>query len=136
MALATASEVAARLGGDEFTGAKLAQATSLIGLASGLVLDAVDKTTEWATAQAAEIPAALNAVTIEAVARVMANPAGARSQSKTLGQFTSSTSWADANTGLVLTDAEVTRCRRAVYGLASGSARPRSVLDDLLPDCP
>lgn len=122
---ATRNELAVRLGRNndtELTTAQQAQADLLLTLATGLVTDAVGKTTTWADALA-PVPVVLRAVTLEMVARVMHNPTGARSEMQQLGSAQHSVSFADGAHGLFLTDVEARLCRVAVWGRDSGSVQ-------------
>lgn len=137
---ATLADLAVRLGkptSGDLTAIQQAQGNLLLNLATELIIEAVDRDDTWAAALPA-VPVLLRAVTLEVVARVMQNPAGARSESETLGQYQRSQSFSDlANTGLMLTDAEVLLCRRAVIGVTSGSARTDSlaaIVADNLPN--
>ena len=135
MAFATLDDLALRLPGTATTGDGLtakqqAQGELLLDLATGLVTDAVGKDADWADALD-PVPAVLRAVTLEAVARVMQNPAGVRSESKQLGQYQHSASFTDDAHTLALTDREARLCRQAVHGRLTGSARVGSIADRL-----
>lgn len=126
---ATLDELALRLGttgASELTAAQAAQGHMLLELVTGLIIDAVDRDDTWAAT--AVIRRELRAVCLEATARVMQNPSGARSESEQLGQYQRSASYTDHAHGLELTDAEIRMCRRAVIGQVSGSAYLESVL--------
>lgn len=131
---ATLDQLALRLGKSssaDLTAAQQAQGDSLLELVTALITAAVDQSMEWAAALT-PVPAVLRGVCLEAVARVMQNPSGARSESEQLGAYQHSQSFTDNAHGLVLTDAEVMLCRRAVHGRLSGSSRPLTTLDDLI----
>lgn len=132
MAFATAADVAARRGEAAYTGTELAQVNALLDSAEDLILDAVDKTDAWATDPATILPDAFKRVSIELAHRALSNPAGARSTSETLGAHSYSQSFKDGVGTLELTDSEVHRLRRAVWGRNSGSARSASLVDDLI----
>lgn len=110
---------------------QLTQAEMLLPMVAGLIIDAVDRDTAWALALDS-VPPIIRAVCLTVVKRFMDNPSGARSQSETLGQYSYAASFTDGAHGLMLTDAEVALCRRAVYGRGSGSSRPLTILDDLI----
>lgn len=113
------------------TTVQVTQAEMLLPLVADLVIDAVGRDTAWALALD-PVPALLRAVTLTVVKRFMDNPSGVRSESETLGQYQHSASYTDGAHGLMLTDAEVMLCRRAVYGKLSGSSRPLTTLDDMI----
>lgn len=128
---ATLDELALRLGktgSGDLTAAQSAQGAMLLELVTGLIVDAVDRDDTWA-ATYSPVRRELRAVTLEAVARVMQNPSGARSESETLGQYQHSASYTDHAHGLELTEAEARMCRRAVIGQTSGSACLQSTLN-------
>src|SRR4051794_7167844 len=110
MAFATADNVRRRLGRGSLTSDQTTQAEMLLDAAATAILDAVDKTGAWADAQDT-LPAAFKDISIELVARVMLNPAGARSTSRQLGAFQESTSFRDGMGSLELTDSEEARAR-------------------------
>lgn len=124
--LATLDELALRLGYTPVA----AEATMLLELATGLILDAVDRDAEWLSTLT-PVPAVLRAVCLEMVARVMQNRASARSESETIGQYQHSVSYTNGASGLALTDAEVILARRTVVGFSSGSARVDSLITEL-----
>jgi predicted pyridoxine 5'-phosphate oxidase superfamily flavin-nucleotide-binding protein len=136
MAFATVEQLAQRLG-RTFTEAETTQATALLGLAQLAIAAACDKDDTWAD-ELDPVPAALQITCIEIAVRIMSNPSGARSRSERLGQYEVSESFHanfdPAAAGITLTDREELRCRRAVYGSASGSVRVKSVTQDLLLD--
>lgn len=135
VAFATIDDLALRLGRDTFTAAETAQAAMLLELVTGLIIDACDRDDAWA-ATYTPVRRELRAVCLEAVARVMQNPFGARAQSETLGQYSYSSSYTDGAHGLTLTDNEVLLCRRAVIGATSGSATLRALLPRRTTDDP
>lgn len=129
---ATLDELALRLPGAATTAADLtpkqaAQGQMLLETVTDLIITAVDRDVEWA-ATLNPIARELRAVCLEAVARVMQNPGGARSESETLGAHSYATSYTDGAHGLDLTDREIALCRRAVLGQTSGSAHIDSIL--------
>lgn len=129
---ATLDELALRLPGATTTATDLtpkqaAQGQMLLETVTDLIITAVDRDADWA-ATLNPIARELRAVCLEAVARVMQNPGGARSESETLGAHSYATSYTDGAHGLDLTDREIALCRRAVLGQTSGSARVDSIL--------
>lgn len=132
MAFATTEHIAARIGRDLTSEEQATQVPLLLELATNAILDAVDKTQEWAEALD-EVPPALSGLCIELVARVLLNPAGGRSISEQIGQHSRAVTFGPAaSAALTLTDAEERRARRAVYGSNSGSAPTRGIVTDLL----
>lgn len=131
---ATLEELGVRLG-LTFTAAQTAQASLLLSLATGLIIEVVNRDDTWA-ATYSPIPRLVRAVCLEVVARVMQNPTGARSESETLGQYQHSTSYTDGTHGLVLTDAEALLCRRAIIGATSGSAAMDSLATQVAENMP
>jgi hypothetical protein len=125
---ATVDDVIARLGLAEMTVDQAAQTTILLELATGLILDAVEKGDSWLDTLDV-IPPRLRVVCIEATVRGFVNPTGARSHSETLGAYSVSDSWADAAAGMQLSAAEERACRYAVYGTLTGSVNVGSVID-------
>lgn len=127
MAFTSLDEVAVRLGHESaaaLTAAQTAQVTLLIELATGLIAHAVDRDDAWAIALS-PVPAAVRAATLEAVVRGMQNPSGASSESETLGAYTYTRRYegsAGSQGGVLgITKAEARACRRAVWGVSSGS---------------
>lgn len=133
---ATVDELALRLG-TTLTDTQAATGRMLLEMATGLIIEAVDKTDAWA-ATLDPIPRYLRAVCLEAVARVSQNPAGVSSESETLGAYSRTSRYefhrgADQPSGLVLTDIEERLCRRAVWGSNTAGARtPPRVLEDVI----
>jgi hypothetical protein len=127
---ATLSELALLLGRD-LTAAQQAQGQFVLELATGLIVEAVDKTDVWANALN-PIPRELRAVCLAVAARVLRNPMGVSSGSETLGQYSHTSRYEFTGGGVVsgvgLTDDEARMCRRAVWGASSASAYPISVL--------
>jgi hypothetical protein len=132
MAFATADDLAARLG-RTFTAQEITQAEMLLDLASSAIAGACDKPDDW-VAELAPIPPAVRVVCIEVCVRVMVNPDGVRSRQEMLGAYQHSESFHayfdPAAAGLRLTDDEVLRVRRAVFGTNTATTRLRSVVDD------
>lgn len=132
---ATLEELGVRMG-MTFTTTQATQGALLLSLATGLIIEAVNRDDAWA-ATLSPIPRLVRAVCLEVVARVMSNPTGARSESETLGQYQHSQSFTDGSHGVILTDAEAMMCRRAIIGATSGSARTDSlaaIVADNLPN--
>jgi len=128
--LCTYEDVHARMGAPDWSAGEEAQCRFLIDTVSAAIVAEVDKTEEWA-ATLSPVPGQLRALCVEVVARVMANPTGARSSSEQLGSYQFTDSFSDAGHGLELTPTEVLRARRAVWGTNTASARAVSVLDDI-----
>lgn len=128
---ATLDELALRLGKAstaDLTAAQAAQGRMLLELVTGLIVDACDRDDTWA-ATYTPIRREVRAVCLEATARILQNPSGARSESETIGQYQHSSSYTDSAHGLSLTDNEILMCRRAIIGTTSGSAALESVLN-------
>lgn len=130
MALATTADIQARLA-RTLTDAEAAQAALLIPLAEGLVEEACGKPAGWAAALT-PVPAALRLVVIEAVVRVVANPAGLRSRQEQLGAFSHSESFTAQAAGLALTDTEERLARRTVHGAGTASVKTGAIIDEYL----
>ena len=137
---ATLNDLALRLGvgsEDDLTATQTAQGTMLLGLATGMIAETAGRDTEWAD-ELDPVPEIVRGVCLEMVARVMEplmrNPAGASSQSKTIGSYSETTrfesggSSAGVAAGLNLTDSEALMVRRALIGTLSGSAYLPSML--------
>lgn len=133
MAFATVEDLATRLG-RELTTTEAGQGELLIELASLAIAGACDKTEAW-IATVNPVPALVRVTCLEAAVRVMVNPTGARSSSEQLGSYQRSESFHayfdPAAAGISLTEAEVLRVRRAVFGTSSGSATVESLADDI-----
>lgn len=123
------ADVMHRLGRESFTDAESAQVDILIDLTTGEILAALGKDDEWANTLDAP-PTVLRSVCIEVVCRVMVNPQSLRSSQEQLGQYGHSETYINAG-AVELTDAEVLRVRRAAFGSNSGSARARSIADEI-----
>lgn len=129
MALATPEQLGRRLG-VTLTDAQQDHVTTLLDLATSLVLDAVDQDQAWLDAQA-DPPERLVVTCLEAAVRAFVNPSGARAQSESLGGHSFSQRWADGTTGLELTEREERACRRAVYGSNIAGIRNLTLADHL-----
>lgn len=128
MAFATTEDIATRLG-RTLNAVEAATTSMLLDHATGLILNALGKTTLSPT------PVVVWSVCVEAVTRVLLNPAGVRSESETLGAHSHSASFTapmGALGALQLTQEEELRVRRAVFGTNTGSARPGGIIDDVL----
>lgn len=132
MAFATTEDIEARLG-RTLTGTEAGSVDLLLEAAQAVIAQAAGKTDEWAETLD-PVPAILRFVCVELVVRVLANPEGLRSTSEQLGAYQRSRSFRDAD-GLLLTASETRLVRGVTYGRASGSARMKSILDDLHPSC-
>lgn len=102
---------------------------ALITQATDAISAAVDKTTDWSD-ELDPVPAAITALCVTLVTRVLLNPAGAQSTSETLGSHQYSASYGAGTAGLTLTTAERLEARRAVYGSTTGSARLGALIDE------
>lgn len=102
----------------------------LLDLATAEIVAQVGKTDAWAVTLA-PVPQVLRAICVEMVARVMANPTGARSQTEQLGSYQHSESYSDSGHTLEMTASERLRARAAVYGATTASARATSLIDDI-----
>lgn len=128
MAFATHEDVQTRLGRD-LTEQEQGTATDVIADVTGLIVDCVDRDSDWA-AGLDPVPAALKAICVEKALAAIVNPRGVASQSESLGAHSHSETFRrTADVGVFLTPLEERRVARAVYGRNSGSSTPRSVLD-------
>jgi hypothetical protein len=128
--LATASEVGVMLGRD-LSEAEIGQADMMIGIATANILAAVDKDGDWLPTAAQQT--FLNGLCVQLTCRAMANPQGLASQSESLGAHSATTAYSRdiPGSGLGLTSPEELAARRVVWGTNSGSAKARSVADDV-----
>lgn len=129
---ATADDITGRLG-RSLTDAETTQVATLLELATLLIAEAAGKDQDWADALT-EIPGPLRLICIEAVFRVLQNPAGAASITETLGAYSYTErhdSQAATAVGLALTEPEERRVARAVWGTNSASALAQTAADDL-----
>lgn len=110
------------------------QAGYLLTLVTGLIATAAGRTPTQ-VCDLEPIPADLTLVAVEAVVRVLFNPRGAQTTQETLGSYSHSETFGQsgpmASSGLMLTDREELRVRRAVHNASSGSVRVRSMLHDV-----
>lgn len=125
---ASTSDLAALLA-VEFTAAQETQAALLLDLATSAIIQAVDKTDEWALALTA-IPGQLRLLCLTVARRVMLNASGVRSQSEGLGSYQHTETYADVTAGIDLTPQERMLARRCVYGTNTASVRVGSIIDD------
>lgn len=117
------------------TDAQRTAAEAAIRATTGLIAEAVGKTQDWVAELVAEdaVPTTLQQLCIQKAIGLVANPEGLASMSKTLGAFSSSRTFPrSADIGIFLSDAELARVRRAVYGLGRTQARQASIVDDVL----
>jgi hypothetical protein len=139
-AFATREQVTARLRRESLDDVDAALCDYLLAEATGLIADAAGKDDAWAAALD-PVPRVLRIVCVEAVVRVMLNPLALSTERERLGEHEYQVSHRNPNTAigatgtgeLALSDREVLLVRRAVHGRLSGSARVRSVADDVLP---
>lgn len=133
MALATVEDIATRLG-RELSTTEAATAEMLIEAATGEIAHAADKDDAWAD-DLTPVPRILKFICIEAVRRVMVNPASLRSKSETLGAFQHSESYQAPAEGsgseIHLTKREELMVRREVWGRTSGSGRAESTATEI-----
>ena len=128
--LATIRDVALRLG-RFLSDSEEVQVNSLITSATNVIYGAVDKPLEWEpTKNQRDF---LSGLCIEVVVRAMANPHALYSLTETLGQHSVTQMYSRDITGggMMLLPAEELAARRIVYGTTSGSARTRSVVNDV-----
>lgn len=131
MAFATTTDVATRLGRD-LTAAETDAAELVIEVVTGLIAEAVNRDSDWATALD-PVPATLRLLCIEKAVSAIVNPHNVASLSEQLGQFQHSETYPRASdVGLYLSDDEERRARFAVHGITSASVRIQSVADDTL----
>lgn len=142
MPFATLNDLAVVMGRTDegtFTDAEAAQGTLLLDLATGRIADGVGKDADWAEALTS-VPATLRSVTLEAVRRVMGpsinNPTGVSSESETIGAYSHTVRYGENGSsvtaeaaGLEITDDEMRKCRRAVWGRLSATTMPATTLD-------
>lgn len=134
MPFATAEDIAARLGRD-LTPEEIVTAQMLCEGATSLIALEVSKTDAWADAliAAGTVPRVLRMLCIEIVNRVASNPEGLSSLQEQLGSYQYTRNFravADAG-GLLLSAAESMLANRVVWGSASGSFTPLTVVDEL-----
>jgi hypothetical protein len=131
----TSDDVATRLGrGDAgLTAAEVPQVEMLCELATAAITDAVAQTEAWRAALPA-VPHMLRVVAIELVTRGLANTSGMASTTETLGAYSYTARFRDANGGggLLLTPAEARMVRRAVYGRATATTMPTGTLTQVI----
>lgn len=128
LTFASADDVRVRLARATFSDDEETHVEMLLNLVANRILEEVDQAEAWAVALEA-VPSAFRTTSIEAVARVLLNPNGVRSQQRMIGRVTLQQSWADVSASLDLTDREIERCRRAVFGLLSAGVPVASQLD-------
>lgn len=107
----------------------------MLASATDLVLEAVDRDQAWA-ATVQVVPPVLRSICVEAVIRVLNNPQSVTQFNEQLGVYARGGQFMVqgplATTGLMLTELEERRARRAVYGESSGTARARSSFNDVV----
>lgn len=131
MAFATQEDIEIRLG-RPLSEAEGLQADAVIAAVQGLIADAVDRDTDWAS-ELDPVPEALRSLCVEKSVRVITNPGALQRRSKQLGAYSVSEDYSTgAAYGVCLTNAEELRARRAVYGASSASAGTRSVIDRVI----
>ena len=128
--LATIRDVALRLG-RFLSDSEEVQVNSLIIAATNVIYAAVDKPSTWEpTPDQRDF---LSGLCVELVTRGMANPHGLASVSESLGahSVTQQFSRDIAGGGMMLLPAEELAARRIVHGTTNGSARTRSLANDV-----
>lgn len=130
MPFATADDVAARLGRN-LTDAETTASENLIGTVQALIIDAVDRDSEWADALD-PVPGVLKGIVVEKVCGALANPQGIQSMQETLGQHSYAVRFGQGGSSLWLTPQEERLARSAVYGTLTGSSTPRALNDRLI----
>jgi hypothetical protein len=113
------------------------QTRQVIDIVTGLIIDAVDRDTTWATSLF-PVPSVLKALCVEKAIAAVVNPQGYGRVHESLGAYSKDTTFrfrgtADAElVGVFLTPAEERTARNAVYGVLTGSSTPRSLEDRLI----
>lgn len=131
MTFATSSDVETRLG-RSLTTAEKATAEAVITTVTGLIVDVVDRDSDWAEALD-PVPEALKAICVEKARQEIANPTGVRSESETLGAYQHSQTYRDSSeTAVFLTPFEERQVQRAVYGKNAASSSPRALPDRVI----
>lgn len=124
---ASLNDLAILLGYD-LTAAEKAKGQLALELVTADLVSRLGQTDEWAAALD-PIPGIVPLMVLDRVAAYMRNPAGARSESETLGAYSHSTSFTDGAHGLLLTDDDVRACRWAIFGRRSGTFMPGTTVD-------
>ena len=127
MAFATSDDVAARLQ-RTLTSAEQAAATAAIADVTGQIVEAVDRDAAWAAALV-DVPATFKAICVEKALAAITNPLGVAAQALGAASYTFRR---NSDGGVLLTDSDERRVRRAWFGTATGTARTRSAIDDVL----
>lgn len=130
---ATAADVEARLG-RELTLEETDAVEAAIVTVTGLIAEAVNKPTSWAT-DLDPIPEMLKALCVEKAIGAVVNPEGLASVSETLGSFSDSKTFPRAgDIGIFLSADERRRVRRTVFGSLVASTQVPSTADDIWPE--
>lgn len=128
MAFATADDVATRLLRD-LTPAETSAVEAVLAIVTDLMVNAAGKTAEG---DISPVPAALKLLAIEKAIQLLNNPRGLASLSEQLGSASRSETYPRASDiGLFLSDAEERLIRNAVLGATRGSAKVRSIVDEM-----
>lgn len=129
MSLATSDDIAARLGRALATG-ETAAVGFLLPAADSVIAAAADVAVVDLDATAHPI---LRIVAVEIVCRAMANPQGISGLRESLGQYSSSVQFRDAQVGggLLLTKDEELTVRKAVHGTLTASPRVQGIVTDI-----
>lgn len=128
MAFASSSDVATRLL-RELTDAEAAAVDAALELITGLMVNAAGKAEE---SDIDPVPPALKLLAIEKAIQLLNNPRGLASFSEALGSASRSETYQRASdVGLFLSPTEETLIRNAVLGATRGSAKVRSIVDEM-----
>lgn len=131
MPFAEPKDVQARLG-RSLTSAEEETASAVIAAVTGLIVDCVDRSAEWATSLD-PVPEALKAICVEKAISAITNPTSLASESESLGAYQhSQTFQRSSDVGIYLSPFEERLISRAVYGATSGSASAVSMVDRLV----
>lgn len=126
---ATVEDVATRLG-RSLSANEEETAQVVIDTVTGLIVDEVDRDSDWAAALV-PVPPALKALCVEKAVAIVSNPAPGVIAAESLGAH-SVTYARNGDGGLFLTAQEGRLARQAVYGTLSGSSDPRGVEDRVI----
>lgn len=133
---AETADVQTRLGRD-LTDAEEDLVELLLEAIGDEILEAVGQDSDWADEldEDEKIARAFKGVSIEAVYRVLANPAGAATLQESLGAYSYSQTFREdaGNAGLYLSGPERRRCRKVVHGRNVVSSRMESHVSEAFP---
>jgi hypothetical protein len=134
--LATIRDIGMRLG-RFLSDSEEVQVNSLIVTATNTIYAAVDKSSTWEMPNdPPDVRDFLSGLCVELVVRAMVNPHALASVSESLGEHSVTQAFSRdiPGSGMMLTQAEELAARRVVYGNNSGSAKTRSVADEVAED--